>query len=263
MQSFIAALKALRHPKSTHRKSNPPKPPPPQNPTPNPPKTHPPQPPTRLRKTVVLKVPVPGLVQPLLTPEVSERADVCQAEGEAKQILIAHVRNGIAAVFDGHTAAIPVVGGLRGGKLQLPRFRVEAKAGGRAQSPARQPSIAQGHTELLELAGGLRRAVRTRARPFGRSRSCRGLGNLQERVAAAYRESAEIIVQEQRAGVNAAQLKVVVEVPLRIGVAAGGRPQARHQGRKMPGFGGECDARQFLRRSEDVALSGHQRSTEG
>src|ERR1019366_5851929 len=98
MQSFIAALKALRHPKSTHRKSNPPKPQPTQNPThpksnPHPPKIQPTQTPIRLRKSVVLNVPVPGLVQPLLAPEVSDRADVCQAEGEANLRVIAHVRN--------------------------------------------------------------------------------------------------------------------------------------------------------------------------
>ncbi len=87
--------------------------------------------------------------------------------------------------------------------------------------------------------------------------------NLQERVAAADGEGSEIVVHQQRAGIDAAQLKVVVEVPLGVGVAAGGDPQARDQRRKMPRLGDEGDAGQIFCGGEDVALSGDQRSAEG
>ena len=56
-----------------------------------------------------------------------------------------------------------------------------------------------------------------------------GLRNLQERVAAADREWSHVVVDQQRAGIDAAELKVVVEIPFGVGVAAGGHAQARYQ----------------------------------
>src|ERR1039457_799056 len=52
------------------------------------------------------------LVQPFLPSQISERTDVRESEDEAEQILIAYVGDGIAAVLQRHTTAIPVVGSL-------------------------------------------------------------------------------------------------------------------------------------------------------
>src|SRR5579863_3002021 len=83
-----------------------------------------------------------GLIQPFLPPQIAQRAQVRQREGEAEQILIAHVGDGVAAVLQRHAAAVPVVGGLGGDELQLPRLGVEAKAAGGAESAAVESAIA-------------------------------------------------------------------------------------------------------------------------
>src|SRR5208283_5693046 len=90
------------------------------------------------------------LIQPFLPPEVSERSDVRQREGEAEEIFVAHVGDGVAAIFEGHAAAIPVIGGLCGGELKLFDFRVKAKAAGGAEPGTGESAIAEGDTELLE-----------------------------------------------------------------------------------------------------------------
>ena len=94
---------------------------------------------------------------------------LARREGEAEQIFIAHVGDGIAAVFESHAAAIPVVGGLRGCELQLVGLGVEAKTAGGAESAAGQRAITQRYAELLKLAGGLvGRGRAGAARPFRR-----------------------------------------------------------------------------------------------
>src|SRR5579864_7859645 len=55
----------------------------------------------------------PALVQAFLPPQISERADVGQAEGEAEQILVTHIGDGVPAIFQSYAAAIPAVGSLR------------------------------------------------------------------------------------------------------------------------------------------------------
>src|SRR5579864_1673822 len=180
----------------------------------------------------------PALIQAFLPPQISEGADVGQAEGEAEQILVTHIGDGVAAIFESYSAAIPVVGGLCSGELQRFCSRIEAEAAGGAESAVGKPAIAQGHAELLILEG-----------------SGVGLRNLQKGVPAADGERPDIVVDEKRALVDASELEVVVEVPFRIGVAAGGSSQPRYQGRKMPRLSRECDAGQLFRRREHVALS--------
>src|SRR5690349_18103745 len=68
----------------------------------------------------------PRLIQPFLPPEVPERGDVCQAEGKPVQILVPHVRDRVAPVFQSDATAVPVVGGLSCCKLHLLRLRVES-----------------------------------------------------------------------------------------------------------------------------------------
>ena len=79
-------------------------------------------------------------------------------------------------------------------------------------------------------------------------------------VAAADGEFSEVVVDQQRARIDAAQLKVVIEIPLRVGVGAGCNPQARDQRRKMPCLSYKSDARQVFRAGEHVAASRNQRA---
>ena len=72
-----------------------------------------------------------GLVEAFLAPQVADGAEVGQGEGEAEEIFIADVGDGVAAVFQGDSTTIPIIGGLRGGELQLSGFGVEAEAGWR------------------------------------------------------------------------------------------------------------------------------------
>src|SRR5271165_2212625 len=60
---------------------------------------------------------IPSLVESFLPPQVAKRSDVGQSEGEAEQILVAHIGNRVAAILESQSAAIPVVGGLCRGKL--------------------------------------------------------------------------------------------------------------------------------------------------
>src|SRR5579863_6038751 len=97
------------------------------------------------------------LVQPVLTPQAAEAADVCQREGEAKKILVAHVGDRIAAILQSHAAAIPVVRTLRAHKLQSFALRVETETAGCTEAALIALAISQGGTKLVE-AFRLRRA---------------------------------------------------------------------------------------------------------
>ena len=120
-----------------------------------------------------------------------------------------------------------------------------AKAAGRAESAAGKPAIAQGDAELLIFEGiGV------------------GLGNLQKGVATAEGERSDIVVDEKSALVHTSQLEVIVEVPFRIGAAAGGSPQPGYDRRKMARLRGECDAGQVFRGGKHVALSGDECAAE-
>src|SRR5208283_4539798 len=111
----------------------------------------------------------------------------------------------------GHAAAIPVIGGLCGGELKLFDFRVKAKAAGGAEPGTGESAIAEGDTELLELACGLGggRFGPAMAKTGARSRLRVGLRDLQKGVAATHRERPRVVVDQQRAGIHAAQLKIV------------------------------------------------------
>src|SRR5580692_2381813 len=203
------------------------------------------------------------LVEPFLAAEIAERAYVRQSESEAEQILVAHICDGIAAIFHRDAAAIPVVGGLRGSELQLPCFRIETHAGSSAESGASQPAEAQRHAELVELAGWLRRGSRT-ASPLrlGERRTDR-LRNLQKRIPTPDGKGSQVVVDQQGAGVDTAQLEVVIEIPFCVGIAAGGNPKARHDGRKMPRLRRESNAGQVFSGGKHIALSGHECSAKG
>ena len=79
---------------------------------------------------------VASLIEPFLMPQVAKRTDIRQAEREAEQILVAHIGDGVAAIFQRHPAAIPVVGGLGGRELELSRLRIDAEAAGGTEPTA-------------------------------------------------------------------------------------------------------------------------------
>src|SRR5579863_406688 len=83
-----------------------------------------------------------ALVQALLPAQIAEGADVGEREAHTEKIFIPHVGDGVTAIFDRHSAAIPVVSGLGGGELQLFDLVVEAEAAGYAQSAPVETSIA-------------------------------------------------------------------------------------------------------------------------
>jgi hypothetical protein len=214
------------------------------------------------REDKIVKTATP-LVQPFLPPEISKRSDVSQGECEAKEIFVAHIRDRIAAIFEGHSAAIPVISRLGRSELQLPQLCVETDAGGGAEPTAREVSVAESGAELLESASrNCGRSGKRSALPDGRNRRSRRelLWNLQECVSCAEGEWPEIVVDQKRTGIDAAELKVVIQVPLSVGMAAGIDAQPRNNGREMARFGREGDAREIFGGSENIALPGNQRT---
>src|SRR4030095_12772793 len=71
-----------------------------------------------------------------LPSQVPEGADVRQAEGEAKLVLVTDRAERETAIFEAEAAAVPVVGGLDGTVLQKAPVCVESKAGS-----SRKPSL--------------------------------------------------------------------------------------------------------------------------
>src|ERR1039458_8261300 len=94
------------------------------------------------------------LVQPFLAPQAAEAADVCQSEGKAEQVFVAHVGNRVAAILHCHTAAVPVVRGLCGDKLQQLARRVKTKTAGGAEGPLVGAAVSQGSAKLVKARGG-------------------------------------------------------------------------------------------------------------
>src|SRR5215475_8600448 len=110
------------------------------------------------------------LVKPLLASQVAKGDDICQAEGEAEQILVADVGDGVPSVFECDAATIPVVRRLCRGKLQMSGFGINAEAGGRTKAAPGQTSIPERNPKLLELAGNLGRSRHRRALALGDAR---------------------------------------------------------------------------------------------
>src|ERR1700731_4531667 len=102
-------------------------------------------------------------IQTFLPPQAAEPADIRQGKGKAVQIFVTHISHIVAAVFRSDTAAVPVVGSLRGHELQYVAFRVKAEAGGAAEAAFRRLAIAYGCTKLIEV----RRRSGTRGRCHG------------------------------------------------------------------------------------------------
>ena len=92
-------------------------------------------------------------IEPLLLPQATEAANVCQSEGEAEPVFVTHIGDSIASIFQCHAAAIPVVSGLRADELQLLGLRVKTKTAGATEAALVRPAISQGHAKLVEGLG--------------------------------------------------------------------------------------------------------------
>src|SRR5215470_787141 len=202
-----------------------------------------------------------ALIQSFLFTEIAERDDVGETEGEAEQILVPHIGDGVAPIFQRDSAAVPIVGCLSGRELQLSGLGIDAEAAGGAQPAARQAAIANRYAKLLELAGdlvGLRWSALALCQAWG-SR----LRDLQVRVTGSEGEWSRVVVEKQGAGIDAFQLEVIVEVPLGIGAASGGGSESRDHGRKMTRFSQKGNSGQVFRGCQNVAPPCDQGSSEG
>ena len=98
----------------------------------------------------------PVLIQPVLAAQAAQAPDIGQSESEEKNIVVGHIRHLVAAVFRGHTAAVPVISGLGADELQLVGDGVITEAGRPAESALGELAIAERRAELVEAHGGRR-----------------------------------------------------------------------------------------------------------
>ena len=89
----------------------------------------------------------------------------------------------------------------------------------------------------------------------------RRAGCLQEGVAAANGVGAKTVVDENRAGIDATVLEVVIEVPFSFGSTGRLKFQPGDKSRQPAQLIEECDARKVNRGGKDIALPWHQRSS--
>ena len=92
------------------------------------------------------------LVEALLAFEVSKGGYIGQREGETELIFVSDQAQGEAAIFDAEAAAIPVVGGLRGGVLEESLVEVEAEAARAAEAALLRLAVAEQDAELVKVA---------------------------------------------------------------------------------------------------------------
>src|SRR6478752_3873424 len=180
--------------------------------------------------------------QPLLAFQIAEGADIGQGKGEAVLVFIADGAEGEAAVFEAEPAAGPVIGGLGGGVLEQVEFAVEADVGGGAPAALGGAAVAELSADLVKKrrhAGGLVEDVRNADRQgdAGNGIDDDLAGHLQIGVAGAHEEVAEMEAGIERAGVDAAFLAVIVELPFQVAVGAGAYAEVRNHGREAPGIG--------------------------
>src|SRR5690242_11949759 len=68
------------------------------------------------------------------------------------------------------------------------------------------------------------------------------------------------MIEQERAGVHAACLKIVVRVPLQVAALGGGKTEAGDQWRQMACLGHEGNASKLHSAGEDVSAAGHHRA---
>src|SRR5258708_36886930 len=91
-----------------------------------------------------------SLKQPLCPSQVSESTNVGQREGKAELIFVAYRSQSEAAVFDVHSAAVPVVGQLPRTVLDLVQVCIKTQIYRAAESPFVGAAITEDSAELIK-----------------------------------------------------------------------------------------------------------------
>src|SRR5262249_46807133 len=155
-------------------------------------------------------------VEPLLLADVPDRPNVGKREIEAILVFIANRSERKPPILDADSATIPVVRGLYGRVLQKPDVDVIAHAGRSAEAALIGMAVAEQHAKLVELS--------RRARGAREVRGCANIG-----VPSAESEQAKPVIEQCSARIHSARLKIVVQIPLGIGIVRGLHAQSRNQ----------------------------------
>src|SRR5208282_2502469 len=105
-----------------------------------------------LRKQFGCRSRIDRLVQPILSFEVAERANVRQRKRETIFIFVTHRSQGKAPILQVQTATVPGITRLRRRVLQRAIVRVKTEAAGGAQAALVELTVAKQHPKLLEIA---------------------------------------------------------------------------------------------------------------
>src|ERR1700674_1072232 len=186
-------------------------------------------------------------VQPFLPFEVAERSYICQRKRETILILVTHRSQREAPVFHAQSATVPVVTRLRRRILQRPIVRVKTEAAGGTQATLVELTVAKQHPKLVENILARRR------------RSHWSVDHAQKGIASANGKWAVVVVHQCHAGIDAAGLEVVIEVPFGIGARAGFDAQAGNDGSEAPCSRQKRDAGEIRGRRKHVPLPCNQR----
>src|SRR4051812_29492028 len=136
----------------------------------------------------------------------AECADVDQCEAETELIFCAQRAEGVAAVFDTDTAAVPVVIALRAAALDKSFVRVHRSGEGGAQAFLVRMSVADQAMVLAEAIGSGRQARRKQL-----------AGSAKECMASVKEQLADTMIEIERTGVEAAGHGVIIHVPTDTG----------------------------------------------
>ena len=183
------------------------------------------------------------LVEPFLALKVSECGDVGQGEGEAELIFVSDQAEGEAAIFDAESAAIPVVGGLRGLVLKESLIEVEAETRRAAEAALLGLPVSEQDSELVKVALA------------GDGFALGNIVGTQECVSAAEAERSVAIVYECGASIDTSGFQVVIEIPFGVGARACLDAQTGDDRREAANITKESDSGEVGGRGKYVALS--------
>ena len=184
--------------------------------------------------------------------QIPKSADVREGESEAKLILVSHGAERKSTILHADAAAIPVVGTLQRAVLQEGLVGVKADAGGSAYPTLRRTAKASDDAELVKA---VRRGDRIRNKDLA--------GRMKEDMTGAGKVIAEMVIEENSAGVGAGHGSVVVELPGDVHIVRCADAKARDDGRKAPRRGKKGEAGKLRTAGKDVALAVDQRAAEG
>lgn len=180
--------------------------------------------------------------------DIAEGTEV--GEGETVKVLglIADRSKLEAAVANGEAAAVPIVGGLYTGILELAVDEVVTGVGGQVEASVSWFANGQEGLQLLALDGGGGTAAL--------------VDGVEQCMADADSGASPTIAGVEVVGVELAQPGVVVEVPLNAKILDGFKPQPRGDRCQVARCGEKGNCAHVKRCVEDVAAAGDERSAE-